>query len=70
MMRKSASILIAICFSVMAALLSLQVYWIVNYYKTTLKDFEKEVNLAFEDGIKKELNLRCDTIQNIIEKNF
>ncbi|MBE5320525.1 HAMP domain-containing histidine kinase [Pedobacter sp. MR2016-19] len=70
MMRKSANILIAICFSVMVALLSLQVYWIVNYYKATLKDFEKEVNLAFEDGIKKELNLRCDTIQNIIEKKL
>ncbi|WP_158544335.1 sensor histidine kinase [Pedobacter miscanthi] len=54
----------------MVTLLSLQVYWIVNYYKATLKDFEKEVNLAFEDGVKKELSLRCDTIQNIIEKKL
>ncbi|RDC56985.1 sensor histidine kinase [Pedobacter chinensis] len=69
-MRKSANLLVVICFSVMALLLLLQVYWIINYYNSALKDFEKEVNLAFEDGIKKELSLRCDTIQHIIENKL
>ncbi len=54
----------------MVALLTLQVYWIVKYYSNTTANFEKEINLAFEDGIKKELSLRCDTIQNIIERKI
>ncbi|WP_182953659.1 sensor histidine kinase [Pedobacter gandavensis] len=54
----------------MIALLLLQVYWIVRHYRNTASDFVKEVNLAFEDGIKKESSLRCDTIQKIIENKI
>jgi len=69
-MRKNATLLVAICFSAMAALLALQAYWIVKYYKLNKVNFEKEVNLAFEDGIKKELSWRCDTVQKIIENKI
>jgi two-component system phosphate regulon sensor histidine kinase PhoR len=62
--------LILICFCAMASLLTLQGYWIVKYYRSTTVNFEKEANLAFEDGIKKELALRCDTIQAIMEKKM
>jgi signal transduction histidine kinase len=47
-------------------LLTLQFYWIKNYYEVNKTGFEKEVNLAFEDAIKKEFSLRCDTIQALI----
>ncbi|RZL68735.1 MAG: HAMP domain-containing histidine kinase [Pedobacter sp.] len=69
-MRKNANLLIIICFVAMSALLALQAYWIVKYYRLTKTNFEKEVNLAFEDGIKKELSLRCDTVQKIIENKI
>lgn len=69
-MRKSANLFIFVCFTAMTALLLLQVYWIVRHYRNTSSDFEKEVNLAFEDGIKKEFSLRCDTIQQIIENKI
>lgn len=69
-MRKNATLLVVICFSAMAALLALQAYWIVKYYKLNKVNFEKEVNLAFEDGIKKELSWRCDTVQKIIENKI
>jgi len=69
-MRKKASLLVIVCFVAMTGLLALQAYWIVKYYNVTKVNFEKEVNLAFEDGIKKELSLRCDTIQKIVENKI
>ncbi|MFC3561513.1 sensor histidine kinase [Pedobacter jamesrossensis] len=66
-MHKKASLLVIVCFVATTGLLALQAYWIVKYYNVTKVNFEKEVNLAFEDGIKKELSLRCDTIQKIVE---
>ncbi|RZL69392.1 MAG: hypothetical protein EOO93_01695, partial [Pedobacter sp.] len=69
-MRKKASLLVVVCFVAMTGLLALQAYWIVKYYNVTKVNFEKEVNLAFEDGIKKELSLRCDTIQKIVENKI
>ncbi|MCX3264898.1 sensor histidine kinase [Pedobacter agri] len=69
-MHKKAGLLVVVCFVAMAGLLALQAFWIVKYYHVTKLNFEKEVNLAFEDGIKKELGLRCDTIQKIVENKI
>jgi two-component system phosphate regulon sensor histidine kinase PhoR len=69
-MHKKANTLIIVCFSVMIALLIMQGYWVRQFYLNALQGFDKEVNLAFEDGIKKELELRCDTIQKLIEKKL
>lgn len=69
-MRKKANLLVIVCLIAMTGLLALQAYWIVKYYNVTKINFEKEVNLAFEDGIKKELSLRCDTIQRIVENKI
>lgn len=70
-MYKKPNSLIIISFIAMMGLLALQAYWIVKIYKLTGANFAKEVNMAFEDGIKKELSLRCDTIQkNHRKSNF
>lgn len=66
MMIKNIRILLTICLLSIAVLVVLQFFWIKNYYKTSLFDFERETNLSFEDAIKKEFQLRNDTIQDFI----
>lgn len=69
-MRQKHQLLPALCFAAMLVLLGLQVYWISKYYNITKQNFEKEVNLAFEDAFKKEFSLRADSIQHILEKRL
>ncbi|MDR3714503.1 MAG: HAMP domain-containing sensor histidine kinase [Puia sp.] len=65
-MNRQARFLILLCAVAIAGLLALQFYWIRNYYAVNKAGFEKEVNLAFEDAIKKEFSLRCDTVEQLI----
>lgn len=65
-MKKNARFLILFCSLAITGLLAVQLYWILNYYSINKKGFEKEVNLAFEDALKKEFSLRCDTITQLI----
>ena len=65
-MKKHARLLILFCSLAIAGLLAVQFYWIKNYYAVNKAGFEKEVNLAFQDAIKKEFSLRCDTITQLI----
>lgn len=60
----------ALCFLAMLILLGLQGYWISKYYYITKQNFEKEVNLAFEDAFKKEFSLRADRIQEILKRKL
>lgn len=69
-MQKNVRFLIVFCSLAMLALLGLQAYWIVKYYQVTRFNFEKEVNMAFEDAVKKEFSVRCDTVQQLIEHNL
>lgn len=62
-MKKSTRYLLALCIAAVAGVFALQVYWIVNYYQVNKASFQKEVNLAMEDAVKKEFSVRCDTIQ-------
>ena len=55
-----------LCIVAVAGVLALQLYWIRNYYLVNKATFEKEVNLALEDAVKKEFAVRCDTIQQHI----
>jgi two-component system phosphate regulon sensor histidine kinase PhoR len=55
--------LVIFCVVCMAGLLGLQCYWIQKHYVVTKANFEKEVNIAFEDAVKKEFSLRCDTVE-------
>ncbi|PWK72488.1 signal transduction histidine kinase [Mucilaginibacter oryzae] len=70
MMQKNARLIIVICASAIAMVLLLQFYWVKNYYAVNQATFEKEVNMAFEDALKKEFSLRCDTIQMLIAKHL
>lgn len=65
-MKRHARLLILLCTLAITGLLALQFYWIKNYYAVHKTGFEKEVNLAFEDAVKKEFSLRCDTITQLI----
>lgn len=69
-MKKNVRFLIVICLLAMLSLLALQAYWIVKYYQVTRFNFEKEVNMAFEDAVKKEFSVRCDTVQQLIENKL
>jgi signal transduction histidine kinase len=62
-MKKSTRYLLALCITAVAGVFALQVYWIINYYQVNKATFQKEVNLAMDDAIKKEFSVRCDTIQ-------
>jgi two-component system phosphate regulon sensor histidine kinase PhoR len=65
-MQKHTRYIVMICITAVITVLLLQFYWIENYYKVNRVTFEKEVNMAFEDALKKEFSLRCDTIQHLI----
>jgi two-component system phosphate regulon sensor histidine kinase PhoR len=65
-MQKNTRFIVVICVTAVVTVLLLQFYWIKNYYQANRFTFEKEVNMAFEDALKKEFSLRCDTIQRLI----
>lgn len=65
-MKKSTRYLLALCIAAVAGVFALQVYWIVNYYHVNKATFQKEVNLAMEDAVKKEFLVRCDTIEHLL----
>jgi len=69
-MPKNTRLLLSACLMAIIAFLFIQFYWIKTYYTSTLVNFERDINLAFEDGVKKEFMLRCDTIQQAIEDNL
>jgi len=69
-MPKSTRFVIVVCAVAIAMVLLLQFYWVKNYYIVNQATFEKEVNMAFEDALKKEFSLRCDTIQQLLAKRL
>lgn len=65
-MQKNSKLLTILSLLAIVILLGLQGYWISKFYFTTKKNFISEVNLAFEDAIKKEFSNRADTIEKIL----
>jgi two-component system phosphate regulon sensor histidine kinase PhoR len=65
-MQKNTRYIVVICITAIITVLLLQLYWIESYFKVNRFAFEKEVNMAFEDALKKDFSLRCDTIQQLI----
>ncbi|CAM3702198.1 cell wall metabolism sensor histidine kinase WalK [Mucilaginibacter galii] len=59
----STRYLLILCITAVAGVFVLQYFWIRNYYFVNKATFEKEVNLAMEDAVKKEFIVRCDTIE-------
>lgn len=68
--QKNSFLLTILCLIAIAILLGLQGYWISKYYVLTKKNFGTEVNLAFEDAIKKEFSNRADRIEKILTKRL
>ncbi len=69
-MVKNIRLLLTICLLAIAGVIVLQFYWIKNYYRTTLFNFERQVNLVFEDAIREEFRLRCDTIEQLLTEQL
>ena len=65
-MQKNSSILTTLCLIAITILLGLQGYWISKYYVITKKNFATEVDLAFEDAVKKEFSNRADSIEKLL----
>ncbi len=55
-----------VCIVAVCGVMLLQSLWVKNYYHVNEERFEKEINLAFEDAIKTEFRLRCDTIEQLV----
>lgn len=69
-MIKNIRLLLTICLLAIAGMIVLQFYWIKNYYNTSLFNFERQVNLVFEDAIREEFSLRCDTIEQLLTEQL
>jgi two-component system, OmpR family, phosphate regulon sensor histidine kinase PhoR len=69
-MTRNIRLLLTLCLLAITGVIGLQFYWVSNYYRVSLFNFEREVNLAFEDAIKKDFQLRCDTIEQILVKQL
>lgn len=65
-MNRNTRLLVVVCITAVCGVILLQSLWINNYYQVNKERFEKEVNLAFEDAIKTEFKLRCDTLENLM----
>ncbi len=69
-MRRNVKWLTFICIFTILGLFALQGYWIRNYYRLSSSLFTREVNLAFEDALKREFSVRADTIQTLLEEKL
>jgi|GEM_PF-249443 len=69
-MRTKLKWLTALCLITILALIALQGYWFRKYYQLTTDMFTREVNMVFEDAVKKEFSLRADTIQEAIKNKL
>lgn len=69
-MRKNIPFLTILCLIAIAGLLSLQCNWIIKYYYITKQNFEKEVNTAFENALRKEFEIRGDSVEKLLVRQL
>ncbi|HYC29350.1 MAG TPA: hypothetical protein VEB42_11045, partial [Chitinophagaceae bacterium] len=65
-MQKGVRLLLMVCLLVTLGIICLQVFWLNNLYTLNKDRFEKDINLAVEDAIKKELTARNDRIERLL----
>jgi two-component system, OmpR family, phosphate regulon sensor histidine kinase PhoR len=65
-MRKGISYILILCTAATLGLVCLQLYWLRNYYKLSEAQFTHQVNMAFEDAVKKEFSSRNDVIEEAL----
>lgn len=54
------------CVLTVGGVIALQFVWLTDYYRASQRQFGQEVNLAFEDAVKKEFSVRCDSVENAV----
>lgn len=62
-MKKDFRVPFLICSIAITGVILFQIFWIRNYYQITRDRFGREVNLAFEDAVKRESGLRNDSLE-------
>ena len=64
--NKSTRLVFLLCIAAVSGVIGLQCLWLVNYYQVNRERFDKDVSLAFEDAVKTEFRLRCDTLEALL----
>ena len=67
-LNKNTRLIFFVCIAAVSGVIGLQCLWLVNYYQVNRERFGKDVDLAFEDAIKTEFRLRCDTLETLLYK--
>lgn len=65
-MKKQSRIILLTCGAILLGFTLLQAIWLYRFYDTSRDRFRKDTNLAFEDAVKREFMLRCDTLEKIM----
>src|SRR4028119_2112437 len=62
-MNSNLRIIIALCTLALAGVISLQAFWLRNYFEIGKQRFIEETSTALEDALKKEASVRYDSIE-------
>ena len=69
-MKHKINIFLFVAILAMLSILVMQFFWLKQYYKLSKINFERDINLALEDAMQKELSIRNDTIALQITNNL
>jgi signal transduction histidine kinase len=50
----------------MIGIVVFQAFWLKNYYQLSRERFQREANLGFEDAVRREFEVRNDTLENLL----
>ncbi|TRZ45704.1 sensor histidine kinase [Robertkochia solimangrovi] len=69
-MNKKVRFLLVLSVVTIISVLVLQFLWVGKYYRNVRYNYERDINLAFEDALRKDFQLRCDTIEKLLIREF
>lgn len=65
-MKKQGRIIVLICGAILFGFTLLQGFWLYQFYTASRERLRKDLNLAYEDAVKREFMLRCDTLEKLM----
>ncbi|MFT3675900.1 MAG: histidine kinase dimerization/phospho-acceptor domain-containing protein [Chitinophagaceae bacterium] len=65
-MKKQGRIIVLICGAILFGFTLLQGFWLYQFYNASRERLRKDLNLAYEDAVKREFMLRCDTLEKLM----
>lgn len=65
-MKKQGRIILLICGAILFGFTLLQGFWLYQFYSASRERLRKDFNLAYEDAVKREFLLRCDTLEKLM----